>query len=376
MTRMSHALHPFHFDRQVVVLLGLPFDVVDMTSAVATVRQSAASGQRCFISTPNLNFLMAAQTDPAFRESVIHSDLSLTDGMPLVWLARLLRLPIRERVSGAGLFEHLCAQPSPPVSVYFFGGPPGIAERAAREVNRAAHAGVVCRGSTDPGAGSVLDMSTEAQVQAINQSQAQFVIVALGAKKGQRWIEHNRSRLTAPVLCHLGAVVNFAAGSVDRAPPAWQRWGLEWLWRIKEEPALWRRYGHDGTRFLGFVFTHLLPHAVFVRRRVSGMAHPAQLSRSVAPGSAQLVLGGAWTRDGLAPLRQALKEIFLVEFARELRLDLSDVTHVDSHFIGLVMLARSAFGQGLRVESASQAVRKIFRYHAADYLLNSSSPAA
>ncbi|MES2888975.1 MAG: WecB/TagA/CpsF family glycosyltransferase [Pseudomonadota bacterium] len=373
---MSHALHPFHFDRQVVVLLGLPFDVVDMASAVATVRQSAASGQRCFISTPNLNFLMAAQADPAFRESVIHSDLSLTDGMPLVWLARLLRLPIRERVSGAGLFEQLCTQPGPPVSVYFFGGPPGIAERAADAVNRASHPGVVCQGGADPGAGSVLDMSSEAQVQAINQSQAQFVVVALGAKKGQQWIEHNRARLTAPVLCHLGAVVNFAAGSVDRAPLRWQQWGLEWLWRIKEEPALWRRYGQDGARFLGFLCTHLLPHAVFVRRKVSGMAQPAQLSRPAASGCPQLVLGGAWTQEGLVPLRQALKEIFWVEFARQLRIDLSGVTHVDSHFIGLVMLARSAFGHGLHIESASPAVRKIFQYHAADYLLSRHSPVA
>jgi N-acetylglucosaminyldiphosphoundecaprenol N-acetyl-beta-D-mannosaminyltransferase len=352
-------------------LLGLPFDEVDMAGAVAEVREAAGSGRRCFISTPNLNFLMAAQSDAAFRESVIHSDLSLTDGMPLVWLARLLRLPIRERVSGAGLFEQLCAQAPPPVSVYFFGGPPGIAQRACERVNnqRAAGPGVVCQGFADPGMGSVPDMSTPARIDAINQSGAQFVIVALGAKKGQQWIEHNRARLTAPVLCHLGAVVNFAAGSVNRAPPTWQRWGLEWLWRVKEEPGLWRRYWQDGTRFLGFLFTHLLPHALFLRQAAPEAARPAQLSRRDPAEGAVLALDGAWTRDDLQPLRQVLKEIFFVESARRLTLDLSQVSHVDSHFVGLVMLARGAFQQGLTVRGAGPRVAKIFNYHAAGFLL-------
>lgn len=375
MNRMSTGpqLPPLHFDREVVVLLGLPFDVVDMPGAVAAVRQAAFGGQRCFISTPNLNFLMAAQADAAFRESVIHSDLSLVDGMPLVWLARLLRLPIRERVSGAGLFEQLCVQPAPPVSVYFFGGPPGIAQQACERVNQRGHTGVVCRGATDPGAGSVADMSSPAHIEALNRSQPQFVIVALGAKKGQQWIEHNRARLEAPVICHLGAVVNFAAGSVNRAPPSWQRWGLEWVWRIKEEPGLWRRYWDDGTRFLGFLSTHLLPYAWFVRRRTSQAEAPAQLSRQAGSQAPVLRLEGSWTTGRLGPLRQALKEIYFVDGLRSLTLDISGLTHADSHFIGVVMLARGAFGTGLAVTGASSRVAKIFRYHAAGFLLAASS---
>ena len=193
--------------------------------------------------------------------------------------------------------------------------------------------------------------------------------MALGAKKGQQWIEHNRERLSAPVLCHLGAVVNFAAGSVNRAPPSWQRWGLEWVWRIKEEPSLWRRYWQDGTRFLGFLATRLLPYALFVRRSAPQAAVPAQLSRQEGPQGPVLRLEGAWTRGGLAPLRHALKEIFFVEGARRLSLDLSRLTHADSHFIGLVMLARGAFGAGLDIHGASARVLKIFRYHAANFLL-------
>ena len=72
------------FDRQVFCLAGLPFDAVDMAGAVARVRDAATQRKRCFLSTPNLNFLIGCQSDAAFRDSVIHSDLNVADGMPLV----------------------------------------------------------------------------------------------------------------------------------------------------------------------------------------------------------------------------------------------------------------------------------------------------
>ncbi|RYH51318.1 MAG: glycosyltransferase, partial [Alcaligenaceae bacterium] len=202
------------------------------------VRDAAFSRRSCFISTPNLNFLMAARTDAGFRGSVLRSDLSLADGMPLVWVARLLGIPIRERVPGAGLFEQLLRHPGEPITVYFFGGPPGAAEVACRQVN-AVGTGLRCVGFDSPGFGSLESMSGAEHIDRINRSGAMFVIVSLGAKKGQAWIELNRHRLEAPVLCHLGAVVNFAAGTVERAPGWVQAAGAEWLWRIAQEPALW-----------------------------------------------------------------------------------------------------------------------------------------
>jgi len=82
------------FDRPVHCMLGLPFDAVNLSEAVARVRHAVLTREPLFISTPNLNFLIASQKDPAFRDSVIHSDLSLADGMPILWLAKLLNVPI------------------------------------------------------------------------------------------------------------------------------------------------------------------------------------------------------------------------------------------------------------------------------------------
>jgi N-acetylglucosaminyldiphosphoundecaprenol N-acetyl-beta-D-mannosaminyltransferase len=365
------------FQRDVVCLLGLPFDVASMTGAVAQLRSAAAVRRRCFISTPNLNFVMAARSDDAFRDSVLHSDLSLVDGMPLVWMARLLGLPIRERVSGAGLFEHLVAHPEPSISVYFFGGPPGVAQAACEQVNRQP-AGVRCVGFDTPGFGSVEEMSTEDEIGKINKSEAQFVVVALGAKKGQAWIEHNRGRLTAPLLCHLGAVVNFVAGSVRRAPPWLQACGLEWLWRVKEEPGLWRRYWDDGCKFVYLLVTRVLPYAVLLRWQaaVPQASQDAAVSVTQMPNGTLLELRGAWSRTKLQPLRQALAQVS--PGARSLVVVMKDVSSVDSAFVGLMLLARGAFSStgSFTLRDASKAVRRTFRFNGAEFLLAASASGA
>lgn len=246
-------------------ILGLPFDAITLQEAVHKVRNAAANRTPLFISTPNLNFLIASQKDDAFRNSVIHSDLSLADGMPIIWLAKLLKVPIRERVAGSSLFEALRDQPLHPgeqvLRVFFFGGPDGVAQRACHAINRGGNA-MVCTGYLSPGFGTLADMSTPAILQQINASQADFVVVSLGAQKGQSWIERNRSQLQAPVISHLGAVVNFVAGNVQRAPTWIQRMGMEWLWRVKEEPNLWKRYSKDGFTLLKLLLTQIAPQII------------------------------------------------------------------------------------------------------------------
>ena len=233
------------FERNVHCLLGLPFDAVGMPDAVRLVRAAADSRRPYFVSTPNVNFLIGCLGDRPFRHSVLNSDLSIADGMPLIWVARLLGVPLRERVAGSDLFMNLGVGAPRPLRVYFFGGMEGVAAAASRALN-ASGSGLLCADFDTPGFGSVEQMSSPAQIARINESGADFLVVSLGAKKGQAWIERNRSLISVPVVSHLGAVLNFVAGTVSRAPVWMQRTGLEWLWRIKEEPALWRRYFFEG----------------------------------------------------------------------------------------------------------------------------------
>jgi len=343
------------FSRPLVCLLGLPFDAIDIGQAVERIRRAAREGRRCFVSTPNLNFVMTARFDATFRGSVLRSDLSLVDGMPLVWAARLLGLPLPGRVSGADVFEALQDHAGPPVTVFLFGGPPGVAARACEAINRRA-GGLRCVGFDEAGYGSVESMSADDRIEKINRSGAQFVIASLGASKGQAWLERNADRLNAPVLSHLGAVLNFAAGSVQRAP----RWmavsGLEWAWRIKEEPALWRRYWRDGIGALWLLLTRVIPDAIATRgpgQRAVPAREPARLQISPAPPGLLLALSGSW-HGHEATLRSALTRC--AAEADHLRIDLTGAAELDNAAIALLLIARGWFEArgGFEVVGASR----------------------
>jgi N-acetylglucosaminyldiphosphoundecaprenol N-acetyl-beta-D-mannosaminyltransferase len=244
-------------------LLGLPFHAVSLEQASIEISTAINNHHRCFLSTPNLNFTVMAQDDPDFYNSVIHSDLVVADGMPLIWVAKLLGLPIDERVAGSDLFAYLSMQSrETKIRVFFFGGETGIAAKAHDELNRTSPGMMSC-GFYDPGFVSIEEMSSNNVIEHINSCEPDFILVALGAKKGQRWIMHNREKLNAPVISHLGAVINFVAGNVQRAPKKWQGFGLEWLWRIKQEPKLYKRYLGDGLRFLKMLLTETLPLVIY-----------------------------------------------------------------------------------------------------------------
>ncbi|MEC5397492.1 WecB/TagA/CpsF family glycosyltransferase [Uliginosibacterium sp. H1] len=365
------------FGRSVYCLMGLPFDAVTLSQATDAVAAAASTGKRCFLSTPNLNFLIAAQDDVKFRESVIRSDLSVVDGTPLVWMAKLLGIPLHERVAGSDVFAGL-QDGTVPIKVFFFGGPDGVAERACEQLN--AQGGAMrCVGYESPGFVSIDEMSSAAQIARINDSGADFVVVALGAKKGQTWIERNRVRLQAPVISHLGAVVNFVAGTVQRAPRIWQRFGVEWLWRMKEEPTLWRRYLKDGIGLLRLLLLGVVPgmlERVLSQPSADALAR-AQLHvrRSAGNPTTTISVGGAWKADTLKPLREVFAAVTAQPGA--VVLDFAKLERVDSAFVGLVMLLhghQSKLGHGFRISSVSPAIARQLGRMQADFLLLGTAP--
>jgi N-acetylglucosaminyldiphosphoundecaprenol N-acetyl-beta-D-mannosaminyltransferase len=362
-----------NFDRQVYSLLGLPFDAVDIYSATKTVRVAISNRQSCFFSTPNLNFLIACLHDVNFRNSVIHSDMSVADGMPLIWIARMLRVPLPERVAGSSMFENLQNDNANEMKVYFFGGKVGVAEAACRQLNT--DGGLVhCVGYESPGFGSVEQMSTDETIARINASGADFLVVALGAQKGNAWIEHNLARLNVPVISHLGAVLNFVAGTLKRAPKWMQHFGLEWLWRIKEEPALWKRYLFDGKAFVLLLFFRVLPYAWYLLRHrpISREIERSAILIKKQVYGVELVMHGAWSSSNLDPMRETFKQCS--KESVEIRLDMSDVTYVDSAVIGLLMVLlghQQLVGSRLILLNVSQPVRQVFKWNCAEYLLSS-----
>jgi len=361
--------------RDVYCVLGMPIDAIDMATALERIEATADAARPFLISTCNLNFLAQSLADPAFRESVHMSDLATADGMPVLWLARLLGVPLKARIAGSDMFVALASRRSKrrPLKMFLFGAPAGVAEAASRRIN-AEPRGVVCVGALYPGHGSLADLSRSDCIASINASGADFLAVALGATKGQAWLRRNHQRLTIPVRAHLGATIGFQAGMLRRAPRIVQRLGLEWLWRVKEEPHLWRRYWGDGCVLVRVLLTRILPLAVLARldRRKAGRARSnLQVTTSQGADSVTLCLSGRAVAANLAGAI-AHGRAALAAAKPRLIVDLCKVDAVDARFLGLLLVMRkSAEQQGARLEvmGASAAIKRMFRLNEVSLLL-------
>ena len=358
------------FQRPVFCLLGLAFDQVDLPTVVDRVGHAARQRIRMVMSTPNVNNIVGVQQDAAFRDAITRCDLVIADGMPLVWIARLLGISTC-RVAGSDVFQALMRGEGGPLRVYFFGAPEGMAEAACERLNRDAGP-MRGAGWHYPGFGTVADMAAPDVVARINAAQPDFVVVALGTAKGQQWIQRVGPALEAPLISHLGAVVNFVAGSVRRAPLALQRSGFEWLWRIREEPSLWRRYAKDAWALAGLCLRSVLPLATRrAVRAVFPVRSSANAALSTVGGSTQqLTLSGNWLPADLARLRDALAT--MTAQAGGVIIDARALGWVDHTFIGLLIrLYGHQRQRGLRfmIDRPSAAFARQLRWHCADYLL-------
>ncbi|WP_425407751.1 WecB/TagA/CpsF family glycosyltransferase [Hyphococcus sp.] len=349
------------FDRDVWCLMGLPVDIADIDRAVASIDRAVRDGARLSFVTPNVNFLVRALRDQKARREIINADLSLVDGAPLVAMAKLLGVPVTSRVAGSDLFEVLRRRPGfsgRKLRVFFFGGRDGAAEAAANAVNKE-KGGIEAAGFYNPGHGDVDSMSTDAIIERINETSPDFVMVALGAAKGQAWIERNRDRLTAPITAHLGAVVDFTAGGVARAPRWMQRTGLEWAWRIKEEPSLWKRYFLDARALLMIAATRLAPQ--MTGRRKSGGTKPAAFIERTA-GSVEIILSGDLTHGALRPVRDAFRTA--AAEGRPVCLNFTKVLSFDRAFLGLVLMLEknlAAKAAQISLKGLAKAQNRTFR---------------
>src|SRR6266702_4979002 len=145
--------HLDDLSRIVFGVLGLPLDVLGLEDLLQRIDHAVGARTSFLLSTPNVNFLMMSRSDPEFRESLLMSDLCAVDGMPLVWIAKLLGIPLRERLSGSDIFEALRSRVTArKLTVFFFGGSDGVALTVSKKLNQEA-AGLKCVGVLNPGFG-------------------------------------------------------------------------------------------------------------------------------------------------------------------------------------------------------------------------------
>jgi N-acetylglucosaminyldiphosphoundecaprenol N-acetyl-beta-D-mannosaminyltransferase len=250
----------------------VPVHAVSLAEALDIVTRRAKSGEGGFVLTPNVDHLSLAARHAALAAAYQHCFLSLADGKPLVVMSRLLGLPLREKVSGADMFEPLmarCALEGLPV--FFLGATESACREAVRKL-RAAHPSIEVVGSDS----SVIDLERDsghaaAVLRRARDLGARMIVVCLPTLK-QLMLHEFEDEYRPAVGVGAGASLSFFVGEVTRAPAWMSRVGLEWFHRLCQEPGrLWRRYLLESGWTLGIFARMVLDRATGRRlvRRVS-----------------------------------------------------------------------------------------------------------
>ena len=221
----------------------LEIDAVTFAQALDKIAQLVDRGHGGTVFTPNVDHVVKAEHDPQFRRAYSRADLCLADGMPLVWASRFLGSRLPEKVSGSDLVVPLVRLASERRwRTYLLGGGPGVAERAGEKLARELGANIV--GTDAPIIGSDgADENSEQTLERLRAASPDLVLVAFGAPKQELWIDRFNDRIRPAVAIGVGGSLDFVAGQVRRAPAWMSRSGLEWLFRLLQEPQrMWRRY--------------------------------------------------------------------------------------------------------------------------------------
>jgi len=234
------------------VLGPVPIDSVTLEQALGVVENLVRSGEGGSVFTPNVDHVVQASENARMRAAYARVSLSIVDGTPLLWAARLFGVTLPEKVAGSDFVPPLLALAAERAwRVYFLGGAPGVAEMAREKLRERLPllqiVGIDARRiDVDESA-----EQREAVLQAIRAARPDLVFVALGAPKQEIWIDQVGEALRPAVLLGVGASLDFVAGTIPRAPQWMSNAGLEWLFRLSREPRrLWRRYLLRDPKFL------------------------------------------------------------------------------------------------------------------------------
>jgi len=245
-------------------ILGVGVSAINMPIAVVTIEDWISRREPNYVCVTGVHGVMESRRDPELREIHNRAGLVTPDGMPLVWLARLMGYHGVERVYGPDLMLAVCER-----SVacgwrhFLYGGAPGVPELLGRKLG-ARFPGLEIAGMYSPPFRALSAAEDREATERINDSGADIVWVGLSTPKQEGWMAAHREALKAPVLIGCGAAFDFHAGIKAQAPRWVQRSGLEWLFRLLCEPRrLGPRYLVNNPLFIGLVIRQLIRHQAF-----------------------------------------------------------------------------------------------------------------
>ncbi|MGV9025961.1 WecB/TagA/CpsF family glycosyltransferase [Lactococcus lactis] len=230
-------------------------DSLNMPEVLDRIDKLIQIKKNSYVVTPNVDHIVQLEKDSELQKVYKNADLILADGKPLIWISNYYKTPIKEKVSGSDLFPLLCEMAGKKgYKMFFLGAAEGVAARAATNLKKR-YSNLEVAGVYSPPFGfEENEEEVEKILQMIIKSNVDILIVGLGAPKQEKFIFKYHDRLKVPISLGLGASLDFEAGNIKRAPKWMQKSGLEWLFRITQDPRrMFKRYIIDDIKIIRLV---------------------------------------------------------------------------------------------------------------------------
>ncbi len=239
-------------------ILGNPVTALSFEAQIKKILEWASSYQSKVVCVANVHMLMEAHWNAEFSSVLKNADIVTPDGMPLVWMMKLMGVREQNRVAGMDILLALCkSAPEQNISIFFLGSETTILQKMRSKLEREFPRLEIADMVSLPFR-TLTAAEDEAIVKRINQSQANLVLVSLGCPKQEYWMHNHQNKVQA-VMIGLGGVFPVLAGVHKRAPSWIQNLGLEWLYRLVQEPRrLWKRYTRTIPPFIWLCIKQLL----------------------------------------------------------------------------------------------------------------------
>lgn len=241
-----------------IKMLDIRFNAVKQEQLLEEVFRNIEEKKMSSIMFVNVDVAIKAEKDELLKQALNESEMVLADGMPIIWISKLFKTPLPEKISGSDFVPELCRMAAQKGKKLFLaGGGEGVAERAAENLLMK-YPGIQISGWYSPPYGfENQPEEIEKMNAAIHSAGPDIVIVCLGCPKQERYVYENRDKYKAGISICAGATIDFLAGNVKRCPAWMSRYGLEWFFRFLQEPKrLFKRYFIDDIQILRMVLKY------------------------------------------------------------------------------------------------------------------------
>lgn len=212
-------------------------DNLTMQETLEAINQLIQEDKSAYVVTPNVDHIVQLETNKELQSVYANASLILTDGKPLLWIAKWYGTPIKEKISGSDLFPLLCDMAAKEgFKMFFLGAAEGVAVKAAENLSKR-YKGLQVVGAYSPPFGFERNADEMDKIKSmIKETEPHILIIGLGCPKQEKFMYHYSKEFGVPISFGLGASFDFEAGNVKRAPKWMSNHGLEWLFRIIQEP--------------------------------------------------------------------------------------------------------------------------------------------